>query len=194
MFTHPEGQDSRLYTIELTDEENHIYSLLETPHSIHEVCSMSYLPNIETLRVLWALWVVRLLEEGKVQTQKDQAQEEEYALGALVESYNNAFARIYELVYQELGEEADEFTAGVFSRLSDETRQFLEASALSEEGRLDYDTIIHTINRRHVTNRPQVLMDLMNEILYAWVLQVRLRFGEKLQSEVDKAINEIREE
>lgn len=194
MFMHRAGQDSRLYQIELTDEENHIFSLLETPRSIHEVCGMSYLPNIETLRVLWALWVVRLLEEGKVQTQKDQAQEEEFTLGALVESYNNAFARIYELVYQELGEETMGFTAEVYSRLSGDARQYLEASALSEEGRLDYDTLMHTLSRRHVANRSQVLMDLMNEILYAWVLQVRLRFGEKLQAEVDKTINEIREE
>jgi len=191
---HCPDQDSRLYKIELTDEENHIYSLLETPRSIHEACSMSYLPNIETLRVLWALWVVRLLEEGKVQTQKVQIQEEDYTLGALVESYNNGFARVYELVYQEVGEEAEEFAAGVLAHLSGEARQYLEGSALSEEGRLDFDTLMHTLSRRHVPNRPQVLQDLLNEILYAWVLQVRLRFGEKLQSEVDKAINDIREE
>jgi hypothetical protein len=188
------GQDSRLYKIDLADEENHIYSLFDAPRSIQEVCAMSYLPNIETLKIVWGLWVLRLLQEGKGEGGKEKAQEEEYALGAMVESYNNAFARIYDLVYQELGDEVEEFVTKIFARLSPDTRKFLEGSFLSDEGRLDYDTIMHTINKMNVPSRPQALMDLMNEILYAWVLEVRVKFGDRLLAEVDKAINEIREE
>jgi hypothetical protein len=193
-FVQRPDQGSRIYRIELTDEESHVLSLLETPHTIHEVCGLSYLPNFDTVKILWALWVIRLLEETRASGPRDEKRNDEYALSAMLESYNNAFARIHEIVFQEMGEGVEDFMAGVHARLSAENRRFLEGSVLSEEGRLDYDTLMIAFARRHVADAPAALADLLNEILYAWVFEVRLRFGEALQAEVDKAVNEIREE
>lgn len=188
------GQDTRLYRIELTEEETTIYNLFETRHTVQEACGFSYLPNFETLRTVWALLVIRVLEEAKTDLKASQAEEVEFRLGAMVESYNNAFAAVYAAVYQEIGEEMEDFLPEVVARVQPESRRLLEGSAMGEEGRLDYDILNHTLNRLKVSDRPQALLDLMNELLYAWVLQVRLRFGVKLQAVVDKAINDIREE
>jgi len=194
VFIQRPEQGSRIYHIELTDEETHIHSLLETPRTIHEVCALSYLPNFDTLKILWALWVIRLLEESRAPGPGSEKRDDEYALPAMLESYNNAFARIHEIVFQELGEGVEDFMADVHARLSGESRLFLEGNVLSEEGRLDYDTLMVTFARRHVPDAPATLANLLNEILYAWVFEVRLRFGEGLQAEVDKAVNEIRED
>jgi len=188
------GQDTRLYHIELAEEETTIYNLFENRRTVQEVCGLSYLPNFETLRTVWALLVIRVLEEARVDIKADKSEEIEFRLGAMVESYNNAFAVVYEAVYQEIGEAIEDFLPEVVARVQPESRRFLEASAMGEEGRLDYDILNHTLNRLKVPDRPQALLDLMNELLYAWVLQVRLRFGVKLQAVVDKAINDIREE
>ncbi len=188
------GQDTRLYRIELTEEETTVYNLFETRRTVQEACGLSYLPNFETLRTVWALLVIRILEEARADLQSDKAEEVEFRLGAMVESYSNAFAAIYAAVYQEIGEEIAEFLPEVVARVQPESRRLLEADVMGEEGRLDYDTLAHTLNRLKVADRGQALLDLMNEILYAWVLQVRLRFGTKLQAVVDKAVNDIREE
>jgi hypothetical protein len=188
------GQDNRLYRIELTEEETTVYNLFEPRRTIQESCGLSYLPNFETLRTVWALLVIRVLEEAGADLQAGKAEEVEFRLGAMVESYNNAFASVYAAVYQEIGEAIEEFLPEVVARVQPESRRFLEGSTMGEEGRLDYDILNHTMNRLRVPDRPQAILDLMNELLYAWVLQVRLRFGTKLQAVVDKAINDIREE
>jgi len=194
VFVQRPDQGSRIYHIELTDEEIHVHSLLESPRTIHEVCALSYLSNFDTLKVLWALWVIRLVEESHASGPGDEKRNDEYARSAMLESYNNAFARIHEIVFQELGEGVEAFMADVRARLSPESRSFLEGNVLSEEGRLDYDTLMITFARRHVADAPATLVNLLNEILYAWVFEVRLRFGEGLQAEVDRAVNEIRED
>lgn len=194
MLGQASGQATRLYHIELTEEETTVYNLFETRRTVQEVCGLSYLPNFETLRTVWALLVIRVLEEARTDLKADKTEEVEFRLGAMVESYNNAFASIYTAVYQEIGEEIEDFLPEVVARVQPESRRFLESNAMGEEGRLDYDILNHTLNRMKVPDRPQALLDLMNELLYAWVLQVRLRFGVKLQAVVDKAINDIREE
>ena len=188
------GQDSRIYHIELSEEETTIYNLFETRRTVQEACGLSYLPNFETLRTVWALIVIRVIEEAKADLKADKAEEMEFRLGAMVESYNNAFASIYAAVFEEIGEAIEDFFPEVVARVQPESRRLLEAGTMGEEGRLDFDILNHTINRLKVPDRPQALLDLMNEMLYAWVLQVRLRFGVKLQAVVDKAINDIREE
>lgn len=185
-------QDARIYKVELKDEENYIMNFFEERKNIAEILNLSYLSNFETLKIIWGLFVLQLIKEEE-EGQKTDEREKEIVLAAMVESYNNAFSTIYNGIYQIDGEEADEMLNEVILKLTPEYKKVLSGNILSNSGRLDYDMLLQYIYREKIKDNMQFLQDLLNEMLYSWILKIRLKYGSKLESVLEEAISEIRE-
>lgn len=194
-FVKSPEQDARIYKIELKDEENYIMSFFEDRKNISEILNLSYLSNFETLKIIWGLFVLQLItqEEEEGEEKKIDEREKEIILSAMVESYNNAFSTIYNGIYQIDGEEADEILNEIILKLNPEFKKVLSGNILSSSGRLDYDMLMQYIYREKIKDNMQFLQDLLNEILYSWILKIRLKYGNKLESVLEEAISEIRE-
>lgn len=186
-------QDARIYKIELKDEENYIMNFFEERKNIAEILNLSYLSNFETLKIIWGLFVLQLIKEEEGEWKKTDEREKEIILAAMVESYNNAFSTIYNGIYQLYGEEADEMLNEVILKLTPEYKKILSGNILSNSGRLDYDMLLQYVYREKIKDNMQFLQDLLNEILYSWILKIRLKYGNKLESILEEAISEIRE-
>lgn len=188
-------QDAKIYRIELKDDENHILSFFEESKSITEVLNLSYLSNFETLKIIWGLFVIHLIkeEEEKSKDKKVDEREKEMILMGMIESYNNAFSTIYKAAYQLSGEEVDNIMKEVMSKLNPEFKKVLSGNILGGDGRFDYDMLLQYIYKEKIKDDLQFFQDLLNEVLYSWILQIRLRYGNKLENVLEEAISEIRE-
>lgn len=188
-------QDTRLYKIEMKDEENYILGLFEERKSISEALNLSYLSNFETLKIIWGLFVLHFLkEEEEEDKSKAKEREKEYLTMAMIESYNNAFSTIYNEVYQIEGEDAELVMKEAISKLSPEFKKIISGNILSSDGRFDYDMIIQYLYKEKIKDHLQFLQDFLNEVLYSWILTVRLKYGNKLEPVLEEAISEIREQ
>ncbi|MEJ5166639.1 MAG: DUF4388 domain-containing protein [Thermoanaerobaculia bacterium] len=187
-------QDARLYKIELKDEENYILGLFEERKSISEVLNLSYLSNFETLKIIWGLFVLNFIkEELEEDRSKTEEREKEYLKMAMLESYNNAFSTIYKELYQLEGEDAELLLNEAMAKLSPEYKKIISGNILSLDGRFDYDMITQYLYKEKIQDHLQFLQDFLNEVLYSWILLIRLKYGNKLEDVLEKAISEIRE-
>jgi len=190
------GADTRTFQIELTDEETHVLSLLTDPQSIEQVCARTYLSNFETLRTIWGLLAVNLVQDAEVAAvdEKRAAEESEYELEALVERYNGVYQRIFGIVFQKIGDHVYDFAEGrVVRHLSPENMPYLSGMSFVNEARLDFDQLLNNLFASGSSDHGKLVQSVCNELLYGWVVEVKSEFaGQPLEAEVVKLADSIR--
>jgi hypothetical protein len=189
------GSDTRSYSIELTEEENHIFNLLTEPATVEDICARSYLSNFVSCRTLWALLTVNLVQDaqGAVVSETRAAEETEYELAAMVERYNTAFQGIFALVFQKIGDHIYDFIDRVVLHISPETMPYLSGMNLVNEGRLDFDQLLINLIASGSESHPAVVHSILNELLYGWILEVKAEFGgTSLERDVVAWVNKVK--
>ncbi len=181
--------DSRMYHVELTEEEAFLLDLLAEPQSVGAICARSYLSNFRTCRLIWALLVANLVEdqEGEEHAARRTEVRTEMELESLVESYNAAFQSIFAVVFQKIGDGAYDFIDRVVAHLSPETLPYLIGINVTNEGRVDFDQLLNNLISSGARDRGVVVDNVLNELLYGWIFETRAEFD----SDLDDAINPI---
>jgi hypothetical protein len=186
------GQDSRLYNLELTEEEHGIFNLCDAPFTVRELCRMSYLSDFETCRVVWGLLCVNLLEEVRPEGAQPAAQARG-GIAPLVANFNTAYTAMYRIVFGRIGEEIQDFVATLVAGLPPESAHLLRGIDLTEGGRVDAPRFEANLQAEHPGNVDTMAQDVLNELLYQWILQVRQQFGSDLEREVTTALNSMKQ-
>jgi hypothetical protein len=193
MFEQTPGADTRSYSLELTDDEAHVLSLLGQPGTVEDVCARSYLPNFVTCRTLWALLTVDLIRdaESELVDERRGAEESEYELAALVERYNSAFQKLFALMFQKIGDHAYDFIDRVVLRVSPETMPYLSGMNLVvNEARVDFDQLLNNLIASGSQDHNAVVQTILNELLYGWIVEVR-EFGPEMENEVTRVAKSL---
>jgi len=180
--------DMRTYSMELTEEESHVLSLLSEPVTVGEVCSHSYLSNFVTCRTLWALLSVNLVAEtqGEAVTEHRAAAETEYELEGLVERYNRAFEAIFGIVFQKIGDSIYDFMDRMVAHLPAETMPYLSGMNLVNDARIDFDQLFNNVIASGSSDHPALIRNILNQLLYGWIYEIRTEFGAEVEGEVLK--------
>jgi Domain of unknown function (DUF4388) len=188
------NSDSRVYSLELAEEESYLYSLLAEPHTTAEICARSYLTNFVTCRKLWALLSVNLIEDAATgaMTQKRAAAETELELEAAVERYNSAYQKIWAIVFQKIGDHTYDFIDRVVVHLSPEILPYLSGVNLLNEGRIDFDQLLNNVISSGTGDRAAIVNNVLNELLYGWVLEVKSELGDETEASVIRSIAALR--
>jgi hypothetical protein len=188
------GADTRSYSLELTDEESHVLSLLSEPTTVEEVCARSYLSNFITCRTLWGLLAVNLVRdaESEVMVERRAAIESEYEMEALVERYNGAYQKIFAIVFQRIGDHIYDFMDRVILQLSPETLPYLSGMNLVNEARIDFDQLLNNLISSGSTDHGPVVHNVLNELLCGWMLEIKREFGEGMEKEVVALVEALR--
>lgn len=186
--------DSRIYHLDLTEEESHIYALFSQSESIATICERSYLNNFRTCRTIWALLTANLLEDAEAAAMnREKADvENELELEALVERYNGAMQSLFGVLFQAIGDHVYDFVDRVVVNLSPESMPYLSGVNLMNEGRVDFDQLLNNLISSGSEDRLAVVTTLMNELLYAWVFEIKKEFGTKLDAEVVPIVDSLR--
>jgi hypothetical protein len=195
MLEQAPGSDARSYALELTEEENHVFNLLNEPATIEEICARSYLSNFVSCRTLWSLLAVNLVQDaqGAQVVETRAAEETEYELAAIVERYNGAFQGIFALVFQKIGDHIYDFVDRVILHLSPDTMPYLSGMNMINEGRLDFDQLLTNLIASGSQNHTTVVHNVLNELLYGWILEVKAEFGgTSLEKDVVALVNKVK--
>ena len=183
------GADMRTYSMELTDEETHVFNLLVDPGTVEEICARSYLSNFVTCRTIWALLSVNLIAETESSSVSEQraATETEYELEGVVERYNRMYETIFGIVFQRIGDHIYDFMDRVVVHLSPETLPYLSGLNLVNEARVDFDQLQNNVIASGVADHPAVIRNLLNELLSGWLSEIRAEFGAEVEAEVRRS-------
>jgi len=189
------GADTRAYNLELNDEENHVMSLLSSSaQTVERLCAQSYLTNYLTCRTLWGLLSVNLVQDAvaEVLHEKRAAEEVEYELEGMVEKYNSVFQKIFAIVFQKVGDHVYDFMDRVVLHLSPETMPYMSGMNMVNEGRIDFDQLLNNTIASGSRDRSTIVTDVLNELLYGWIFEVRKEFGQQMESEIVKVAGVLR--
>jgi hypothetical protein len=180
--------DTRTYQLELNDDETHVLALLSSPQSVATICAHSYLTNFNTCRTLWGLLSVNLIQDGAGDdlTERRQAEASEYELEGTVEKYNTVFEGIFALVFQKVGDHVYDFMDRVVLHLSPETMPYLSGMTFVNEGRVDFDQLLNNLIASGSQDQRAIVHNVMNELLYGWIYEIKTEFGSAAESEVVK--------
>jgi Domain of unknown function (DUF4388) len=180
------GADTRAYQLELNDEESHVLSLLAEPQSVERLCARSYLTNFSTCRTLWGLLTVNLVQDAAAAdlAEKRTAEASEYELEAIVERYNTAFQKIFSIVFEKIGDHIYDFMDRVVLQVSPETLPYLSGMNFVNEGRVDIDQLLNNLVASGSVDHATVIQNILNELLYGWIYEIRSEFGPQFDGEV----------
>jgi hypothetical protein len=186
--------DARTFQLELNDDESHVLSLLSDPQTVEELCARSYLSNFQTLRTIWGLLAVNLIQDAEVAAvdEKRTAVETEYELEGLVEKYNGVFQRVFALVFQKIGDHIYDFADRVALHLSPGTLPYLSGITFVNEGRIDFDQLLNNLYASGSRDHGAVVRTVLDELLSGWLFEVKREFGGALDSEVLQAADSLR--
>ncbi len=188
------GADARIYHLDLSDEESHVYSLLGESATVAEICQRSYLSDFTTCRSLWGLLAVDLITDASTDVVNLQraASENEMELEELVERFNGAYVETFQLVFQQIGDHIYDFLDRVVSNLSPRIAPLFRGITLVNDGRVDFDQVLNNLISSAAEDKRGVLNEGLNELLYGWILEMKAEFGDRLDSEMALVVARLR--
>jgi hypothetical protein len=195
LFQQTPGAEMRAFSLELSDEETHILALLaEEAATIGQLCGRSYLAHFITCRTLWGLLAVNLVQdaESAAVDEKRAAELNEYELEGLVERYNSIFQRIFGMVFQKIGDHVYDFVDRVVLHLSPETLPYLSGMTLVNEARIDFDQLLNNLIASGSAHQASVVQNVLNELLYGWIYEIKSEFGGAMEGEVVKLVEGLK--
>lgn len=155
--------DSKLYKLDLTDDESHVVSLVNGRLSASQVCSMSYLSNHDTCLTLFGLACCGVIDAGRPRDaetlfREQVAEMELQEIRALVSAFNAAFGSALPHLRSGLGEGCDAALDAASAAIIDEHWDVLRQTQLAS-GSLDETLVLENLAaiepgaRRSVTER-----------------------------------------
>jgi hypothetical protein len=178
----PTGNTEALLRIELTEEEQEVLSHVNGRATIEQICQVSYLSNIETCRVLWALSVLGVVRRGKpgeaaAREEGIASQERELDLESIVERFNQMLNRIYSFLQGRMGEGVDGFMDEALVRIAGQYELLFYGVDLKPYGRADYDQMLANVADLPPDERRRLMLAGLNELVTSIQLGVRERLG-----------------
>ncbi len=169
-----------LLKLELTDEEQEILSHVNGRATVEQICQGSYLSNLETCRILWALQVLGVIRRGPAEEAEEGAlaSEQEMDLEGVVETFNQMLGGIHTFLRERRGDEdLDTFMGKALERASGGYEVLFGGVDLKPYGRADYDQMLANVANFAPEQRRTLILTGLSELVTAIQLGVRERDG-----------------
>jgi hypothetical protein len=191
----PTGNTEALLRIELSEEEQEVLSQVNGRASVEQICQVSYLSNLETCRVLWALMVLGVVRKGQPgeaagRAEEAAAREEELDLEGMVERFNQMLSRIYVFLQGRVGGEVDAFMEEALGRTATQYGSLFYGVDLKQYGRADYDQLLSNVADLPPGERRRLMLAGLNELVAAIQLGVKEHHGAQEEAVVSGIIKE----
>ena len=178
----PTGHTEAILRLELSEEEQEVLSHVNGRATIEQICQMSYLSNIETCRVLWALSVLGVVRRGQpgeaaAREEGIASRERELDLESIVERFNQMLNRIYSFLQGRVGDDVDAFMDEALARIAGQYELLFYGVDLKPYGRADYDQMLANVADLPPDERRRLMLAGLNELVTSIQLSVRERLG-----------------
>ena len=178
----PTGNTEALLRVELTEDEQEVLAHVNGRATIEQICQVSYLSNLETCRVLWALTLLGVVRRGKpgdsVAHEEGRVQrEQELDLESIVERFNQMLGRIYSFLQGRGAEGADALMDEALAQIAGQYELLFYGVDLKQYGRADYDQMLANVADLPAAERRRLMLAGLNELVTSIQLSVRQRLG-----------------
>ena len=178
----PTGNNEALLRIELTEEEQDVLARVNGQATIERICQVSYLTNLETCRVLWALMVLGVVRKGQpgeaaAREQGIAQREQELDLESIVERFNQMLSRVYTFLQGRTGHDVDIFMDEALANIAGQYELLFYGVDLKQYGRADYDQMLANVADLPPDERRRLMLAGFNELVASIQLGVRQKLG-----------------
>ena len=171
--------------------EAHVLNLVDSERSVLEVCRESEIGDNETLKVLYALQCAGVLRaKGKKVHALDQDFIPEDSVHSVLSSFNQMYAYIFRYMVREVGPIAENVLEKYLGGLRETRKDVFGGVRLQKDGSLDGGVLEKNLNRFPEDQRRSLLVDGLNELLYAELLAVKRTLGAEHEAAIIKALRE----
>ena len=175
----------------LESYEKHILGLVDGERSVLEICQDSEIGDNETLKVLYALLSTGILKvKGKKVRTLDQDFVPEDTLYSVLTSFNQMYSYIFRYMVREVGPIAENVLEKYLGTLREARKDVFLGVRLQKDGSLDPSAVERNLNRAPEDLRRPLLVDSLNELLYAELLAVKRTLGAEHESTIIRAFRE----
>jgi hypothetical protein len=189
----PTGNTEVLYRLELSEEEQEVLAHVNGNSTVEQICQVSYLPNFETCKILWALQVLGVIRRGSGgEAEATVRAEREGALDLedIVEKFNQMFGRVYGFLRGRINDEVDAFMEGVLEQVSREYGVLFAGVDLKQYGRADFDQMLANVADLPADQRRSLMIAGLNEMAAIIQLAVRTKRGAQEEAVVSGIIKD----
>lgn len=169
--------------------EQHVRHLVDGERSVLDICRESEIGDNETLKVLYALLSTGLVRtKGRKVHTLDQDFVPEETLYSVVESFNQMYGHIFRHMVKEVGPIAENVLEKYLAGLRESRKEVFEDAVLQKDGTLDPALLERNLDRVGEHERRGLLVDSLNELLYAELLAVKRTLGSDHEAGIIKAL------
>jgi hypothetical protein len=180
----------------LEPHEKHVLELIDGARTVSEVCGESEIGEAETRKVLHAFVSVGILRpSGAAETSTESGAEEaadDYV--GMVELYNNMYRYLFRHMSGEVGPIAEIILEKYLNELKDRPDSIFERARLQRDGSLDPREIEKNVLQIQEAHRKNLLIEALNELLYAELLAVKRTLGASHESQLIQVFRKMRGE
>jgi hypothetical protein len=178
----PTGNTEALLRIELSEEEQEVLAHVNGRATLEQICQVSYLSNLETCRVLWALVVLGVVRRGvpgqaAVREEGLARHQQELDLESIVERFNQMLNRIYTFLHGRAGDQTDALMDEALAQIAGQYELLFYGVDLKQYGRADYDQLLANVADLPADERRRLMLAGLNELVASIQLCVRQRLG-----------------
>ena len=177
--------------VRLEPYEAHVLKLVDGERSVLEICRESEIGDNETLKLLYALGAAAVLRaKGKKVYALDQDFVPEDTLYAIVSSFNQMYAFVFRYMVREVGPIAENVLEKYLGGLRESRKDVFTGTKLLKDGTLDPAVLERNLNRAPEDQQRSLLVDALNELLYAELLAVKRTLGADHEASIIRALKE----
>jgi hypothetical protein len=171
--------------------EQHVLRLVDGERSTMEVSRESEIGDNESLKVLYSLQASGLIRvKGKKVRLLDQDFVPEDTLYGVVNSFNQMYGYVFRYMVREVGPIAENVLEKYVGTLRDARKAVFAGVKLQKDGTLDASLIERNLNHIAEAERRGLLVDALNELLYAELLAVKRTLGTEHEAKIVRAFRD----
>jgi hypothetical protein len=175
----------------LEDYEAHVLAMVDGERSVLEICRESEIGDHETLKVLYALQCASLV---RTRGKKVHALDQDFVGGddisSVLASFNEMYGYVFRYMVREVGPIAENVLEKYLGTLRESRKDVFAAVKLQKDGTLDATILERNLSKVAEDHRRGVLVDALNELLYAELLAVKRTLGSDHEGNIIKALQE----
>jgi hypothetical protein len=165
--------------------EEHVLSLVDGEKSVVELCHESEAGEGQTQKALYAFLCTGIVRgRGRKVRALDQDFVPEDSALAVLDSFNRMYRHVLAYMVREVGPIAENVLAKYLGTVRESRPEVLQGVSLRKDGSLDEAAVERNLGRLAEDRRRTVLVDALNELLYAELLAVKRTLGADHESAI----------
>ena len=163
---------------DLESYERHVLSLVDGERSVLDISRESEIGDNETQKVLYALLCTGAL---RLKGRKVHALDQDFvpvdSVYSVLDSFNQMYEHIFKYMVREVGPIAENVLEKYVASLREGRKDVFSGLKLQKDGTIDAAVVERNLTKFPEDSRRAILVDALNELLYAELLAVKRTLG-----------------